>query len=925
MAETSPSADASFKLQQFGGMLPAWDDHLLPDGQSANSVNGYLFSGALTSWRTPKPLHTTVLDNPGYVYRLPDETEAKATALLNINSTPDVGDVVTVGEETYTFTATVTTTSPSYTVLIGGSAAAAATNLFAALTFDNGQGTNAGVLYGVGTVANPAIDQTSPTTLNTVATDPPRITVLAPDTGAAFNTTAVGESTGSTRLAWTYAGNPTTHLGGGANVTLDTDVTSPSVWLEFVDPNTDVVRSPVVDDSFDRYYMASSSLAPMYNTRDRIEAGLPAWLLGVPSPGCTPGVTVSGGGDTATIGNVASTSVNNGTPGANIIYLIPIMPTGAVILDDVSFVTQTTDATAQYAAVLYEDLNGSPHALLNTGVSTTSVTAGGTAVSAFTNPTGLLANTQYWIGFMTDSAIAVQLADDTGSEGVVSLNTYSNGPPSAITNETTGYPDLQVWGDLTTSAVLEARSYVYTYITAYGEESAPSPATVVTGWSNGTWTIDLFQPPPDQVGVTRDITNIRLYRTITATGGTTTYFQVINPATTDPVPGSNSTGDMPVTTATYVDNVSDAVVALNNQLQSQLWTPPPEGLQGFVVMPNGIIAGWKSNEIWFCQPYYPHAWPASYVQTTEYPIVGLGVTGSSIVAATTGAPYISTGISPASMTATKIQNSEPCHSRKSILGNTDGVYYASRNGLILVSQSGTIANITETWITREKWQQLTPQANLVAVFLVSQYYAWETAPNGNEGTLGQRGFTVELNATDQNSFTIWPQPGGHRLGFQRLSNPLPFGMAMVEIDPWSANCLFLVRNEVYYLDFTDPAPTLTILDWTSKLLQQKTKKNFEAMRLAFDVPPNTPTQNATRAENATDDPFWLATLPDDRYGFILVYADKQLVTAREIRKPQEVLRILSGFKHETWQFRIISRVTISGIQVGSSVKGMGNV
>jgi hypothetical protein len=925
MAETSPSADASFKLQQFGGMLPAWDNHLLPDGQSALSTNGYLFSGALSSWRVPKPLHTTVLANPGYVYRLPDETEAIATALLNINSTPDVGDTVLVGEETYTFTATVTTTSPAYSVLLGADAASAVTNLFNALTFDNGAGTNAGVTYGVGTVANPAIDQTNPVTKNTVATNPPRVTVLAPDTGAAFNQTAVGENTGGSRLLWTFNGNPTTHLGGGLNITLDTDITSPSVWMEFADPNTDVVRSPVVDDSFDRYYMASSSLAPMYNTRARIEAGLPAWLLGVPAPGCTPGVSVTGGGDNATIGFVTTSSAGTGTPGANIIYLIPITSTGAVILDDVSFVTQTTAPTAQYAAVVYEDLNGSPHTLLNTGVSTTGVTAGGTAVSAFVNPTGLLANTQYWIGFMTDTALAVQLADDTGSSGVVSLNTYSNGPPAAITNESAGFPDLQVWGDLTTNAVLEARSYVYTYITEYGEESAPSPATVVTGWSNGTWTIDLFQPPPDQVGVTRNITNIRLYRSITGTAGATTYFQVINPAVTDPVPGSNSTGDMPVTTAQYVDVVPDNVVALNNQLQSQLWTPPPEGLQGLVVMPNGVIAGWKSNEIWFCQPYFPHAWPASYVQTTEYPIVGLGVTGGSLVAATTGAPYITSGVQPSSMSAIKIQNSEPCHSRKSILGNTDGVYYASRNGLILVSQAGTISNITETWITREKWQQLTPQSNLVAVFLVSQYYAWETGPNGNEGTLGQRGFTVELNATDQNSFTIWPQPGGHRLGFQLLSNPLPNGMAMVEIDPWSAYCIFIVRNTIYYLDFADPAPALTILDWRSKLLQQKTKKNFEAMRIAFTVPPNTPAQNPVRAENDTDDPFWVSPLPADRYGFILVYADEELVTAREIRKPQEVLRILSGFKHETWQFRIISRVLISGIQVGSSVKGMGNV
>lgn len=912
-AAQTQSSDSSFKLQQFGGMLPAWDDHLLPDGQAASTTNGYLFSGALEPWRLPKLLHTTTLSNPGYVYRLPTETDAIATALLTITA-PDEGDTLTLGEEIYKFTATV---KNSYDVLLGADAAAAATNLFAAFTFDNGAGTNAGVLYGIGTVANPAIDQTAPTTKNTLATDNPRITVVAPDIGAAFNQTIVGESTAGVRLAWTFAGQPTVSFGGGANITIDTSITGNSVWMEFSDPNTDVVRSPVVDDQFDRYYIASSSLAPQYNTRKRIEAGQPPFLLGVPAPGCTPGVTVTGGGSAGTVGNFTSTSTNSGSPGQQTLYLIPIMETGSSQLNDISAMVASSPLGAHFAGVIYSDLNGSPHELINTGTITIipPTTTPQIVASAFVNPPAIDVNIQYWIGFMIDATAVFQFADDTSSTGVVALNTFANGPPPIITNLQTGFGALQVWGDITSSAVLEARAYVYTFITEFGEESPPSPATVVTGFSNGTWTIDLFQPPPDQLGVTRNIKTLRIYRTITALAGTTTFFQVT---------GSDGT-DLPVTTAQFVDTITDDIVALNNQLQSQLWSPPPEGLQGLVVLPNGFFAGWKGNEIWFSEPFQPHAWPASFVLTTEYPIVGLGVSGSSVIAATTGAPYIAQGVSPGSMSATKIQNSEPCHSRKSILGNTDGVYYASRNGLILVTQFGQVTNITETWVTREKWQQLTPQANLCAVFLVSQYYAWETGPNGNEGGLGNRGFTVELNAADQNSFSIWPQPGGHRIGFQLLANQLAAPVAMLEIDPWSAVALVVSRNGVYQIDFTDPAPVLTTLTWKSKLLQQKTKKNFEAMRFAFTIPPNTPALNPVRLEAETDDPVWLSGLPPDRYGFVLVFADNQLVTAREIRVPQEILRILSGFKHETWQFVILTRVNISGIQVGSSVKGLANV
>lgn len=899
--------DDSFKLAQFGGMLPAWDDHYLPQSQAASSINGYLFSGALESWRVPKLLHnTTHLTNPGYVYRLPKKSQMNAGATLTFSANVTAGDTVSLGEEIYKFTVTVIN---AYDVLIGASAADSATNLFRAFTFSNGVGTDAGTLYGTGTVANPAIDQTSPITKNTLATNAPvKITVVAPDFGAAYNSTLVGET--SVNLAWTFNGNATSTFQGGANVAIETDITGASTWLEFADPDTDVVRSPVVDDQFDRYYMASASVAPQYNTRDRIEAGLSPWLLGVPAPGCTPTVEVVGGGNTATLGFNTTSSSRSGTPGANIIYLVPVIPAGAMILNDITAVPTGSSATANFVGVVYSDLNGSPHEILNVALPVQGLTAGTPVASAFVNPSGLLMNNQYWIGFAVDQAVAFQFANDTGATGVVSLNTFSNGPPPIIENLQVGFGELQVWGDMTSSSVLDARSYVYTYVTEYGEESPPSPPTVLFGWANGTWTIGLFQPPPDQLGVTRNIKKINIYRSVTAQTGATTYFFV---------------DTVDVTTATYVDVITDDIVATNNELQSQLWSPPPEGLQGFVVMPNGIVAAWQGNEIWFCEPFRPHAWPASYVQTSEYPIVGLGVTGNAVVAATQGAPYMVSGVTPSQMSALKIQMSEPCHSRKSVIGNNDGVYYCSRNGLILVNAFGSVQNTTESWITREKWQQLTPQSNICAVFLASAYFAFQRTSNAGADGLGQRGFSVELGASDANSFGIWPQPGGHRLGFQLLENQLGLPIAMVEIDTWSAVCMVIAGATVNQIDFTDPAPTLSVLDWTSKLFQQKTKKNFAAMRIAFSVPPNTPALNPDRKEDDTDDPSWLAPLPTDRYGYIYVFAGEDLVTVREIRVPQEVLRIASGFKHETWQIRVVSRVKISGIQIGTSVKGMANV
>ena len=141
--QTSPDA---FKMEQFGGMLPAWDEHLIPAGQAASALDTYLFSGALQGWRVPKPLYTLKNSAAQFAYRIPNQTQSIANSLLFFVAQPLEGDQVSLGEEIYTFTVTVTLASPAYSVLIGASAATAAANLFAALTFDNGAGTNAGTL-----------------------------------------------------------------------------------------------------------------------------------------------------------------------------------------------------------------------------------------------------------------------------------------------------------------------------------------------------------------------------------------------------------------------------------------------------------------------------------------------------------------------------------------------------------------------------------------------------------------------------------------------------------------------------------------------------------------------------------------------------------------------------------------------------------
>ena len=747
----------AYKLSAFGGMLPAWDPRLLPDGQADYARDCYLMSGALIGWRQPKLLRQ--LDNSAaqYVYRIPNKT------------------------------------------------------------------TN-----------NTAI----------TATD--------------------------------------------------------SKWLEMVDPDTNVMRSPVVQDQYDRHYAASPSQPPQYNTYDRIVNGDPWWLLGVPASGCAPGITVTGGGDTIQEG-FSTVDVTGGAsfyvPGNSILW-VSIIPNGTLLLQDISFMPASTNAAMKFSGVIYSDLNGQPYGLLGHTDNVVGITAGTTATALFTNLIQVFPDTQYWIGIFSNASYYV-IAANNANKGLWSSATYSNGPPTQAGGfNTTSTP--QLWGDLLGSSVFAARAYVYTWVTAYGEEGPPSSPALVNGWSNGVWQINLFTPLPADMGVQRNITTTRIYRTISNQSGMATYYLV---------------AEIPVTQASYIDTIDDATVAINLQLVSLYWFEPPADLQGIAAFPNGITVGFRSNEVWFSEAYRPHAWPPGYVLTTEFPVVGIGVCGQAIVVCTQGTPYLINGVNPAAMALTKINLTEPCLHRGSIVSTDTTVLYVSQNGLIQISQSGQGSNISEGWITRERWQSLTPQQQVRAIKHMTSYFAFGA---GSGGPLNE-GYTVELSQEDQTSFTVWPQAGGHRLGFGQLSLPNGFNVVNVEVDAWTGVALLVQNGGVYQYDFTDQSPIIVPYKWRSKVYQPLSKKNFAACRVWFTVPNTTPPQ-VTRN---TSEP--QPVLGPNQYGIVRIYKDGQLWTTRELRSSGELMRIYSGSTAEMWQFELEARVNVSNLQVATSVKELGLV
>jgi hypothetical protein len=159
---------------------------------------------------------------------------------------------------------------------------------------------------------------------------------------------------------------------------------------------------------------------------------------------------------------------------------------------------------------------------------------------------------------------------------------------------------------------------------------------------------------------------------------------------TDPDAIAFITADVPpcnAPTATYTDIATDNVIALNEQMPSIAYFPPPANMQGITVLPNGMYAGFVNNQIWFSVPYLPHAWPPGFVYTVDFEVIGLGVTSGALVAVTASKAWIFSGTTPSALSQVECVLPTPPISRGSIISTDAGVFYSSSNGLISIASA----------------------------------------------------------------------------------------------------------------------------------------------------------------------------------------------------------------------------------------------
>lgn len=252
--------------------------------------------------------------------------------------------------------------------------------------------------------------------------------------------------------------------------------------------------------------------------------------------------------------------------------------------------------------------------------------------------------------------------------------------------------------------------YVTTYVSAIGEESQPSgPSQEVECWPIGLEndkgekgkSVITLQPP----GVNQsNITKIRIYRVATGAGGGE-FLRV---------------AEVPMSQAEYTDTTPDS--QLLEILETETYAMPPDDMSGLCAMANGICAGFRKNELLFSESYLPYAWPEEYRLSVEEDIVAIEPIGTSLVVGTEGDPYLYTGVSPANIAGQKLEISQACVSRHSMVNVGMAVLYACPDGLVAIAPDG-VSLITQEVVSPLQWRKMLDPATIKAYRHEAKYVA----------------------------------------------------------------------------------------------------------------------------------------------------------------------------------------------------------
>jgi hypothetical protein len=480
-----------------------------------------------------------------------------------------------------------------------------------------------------------------------------------------------------------------------------------SRWL-YWDSDVDVVRGPIGEDAFDRIYVTGDGVPKVKGGT----TGNEKYTLGIPKPTSTPTVSLTDRPD------------------------------------------EPWSITWHY---WYEEENGAKKdsGLLSDSDGSVNQTEFGKTYS-FTEPTKTDASAE---------AVFIPVGkayDENGNYlGAVVPDPSRFEPNSDLVVSGQNVTGLYESGTLTLEynvvtdddTFAQGTSYVYCFVSKWGEEGPPSDPSSSIAVSP----VQAVKVEDIQTSLTGDyaIEKVRIYRVETAISSGTFKF----------------VADITFGTGEYLDSL------LNNQLGDTIpstnWFPPPTDMAGIVAHPSGFVVGFSGRTVYCSDIELPHAYPIGNQYPVDYDIVGLGVSGNSIVVLTKGITYSITGTLPDSMNKVRVSGRQPCVSKRSIADNGTTVIYASADGLVAVTDYSSRL-LTESLYKREQWQRDLVPGSMIGAVHDGIYYGWSgtdksIAINFDEGrsALTTVSFSVDGVFSDLETDELYYLSDGTIYGFQQ--------------------------------------------------------------------------------------------------------------------------------------------------------------
>lgn len=329
----------------------------------------------------------------------------------------------------------------------------------------------------------------------------------------------------------------------------------------------------------------------------------------------------------------------------------------------------------------------------------------------------VVSDTQYWLTWNT----VVHAIHGFVSGDTTERTYYTGDGPPKQTNNVIGLaapPYPSAWRNLGVPAPdqalvvtpldtgvatdTEIRYYTYTYVTDWGDESAPGPVSaMVTCKTDDTLSItNVAAPPSGSYGINR----IRFYRTQSGVEGDAEFYFLREELST-------------------VTSTTDDGRTLGEVMPTDGWAAPPDTLTYLTAMWNGMAAAINTldGSVRYCIAYKPYAWPIEFeTLTPNAKAVALVVFGQRMLILTNGRPMLVAGSSPDSLDEQPLEIAQSCMAPQSAVGLGHGAAWASPDGLVYFGESGAKV-VTAGILTREQWQAMNP-ASMVGTAFEGAYF-----------------------------------------------------------------------------------------------------------------------------------------------------------------------------------------------------------